>query len=64
MQNEIIAKFRKFNDSYRRYICGNNKDAESASWFRSGRAAKRKIHKKLYTVDNLLSRSRLRITRK
>ena len=28
----------KSNDSYRKYICKNNKDAESASWPRLGRA--------------------------
>ena len=42
------------NDSYRKYICRSNKDAESASWFRSGRAAKRKIYKKMYTVDEVI----------
>ena len=30
------------SDSYRRYICKSNKDAESASWLRSGRACERK----------------------
>ena len=39
------------NDSYRRYICRSNKDAVPASWLRFGRAAKRKIYKKMYTVD-------------
>ena len=28
-----------------------HKDAVSASWVRSGRAAKRKIYKKMYAVD-------------
>ena len=34
---------QRVNESYRMYICKSNKDAESASWIRSGRAAKRKI---------------------
>ena len=39
------------DDSYRRYVCRSNKDAVPASWLRSGRAAKHKIYKKMYTVD-------------
>ena len=29
-------------------------DAVPASWLRSGRAAKRKIYKKMYTVDEVI----------
>ena len=31
------------HDSYRKYICGSNKDAVPASWLWSGRAPERKI---------------------
>ena len=39
------------DDSYRRYICKSNKDAESASWIRFRRAAKREIYKKMYAFE-------------
>ena len=48
----LIRKFTKkcmlligpiMHGSYRRYVCRSNKDAESASWPRSGRATIHKI---------------------
>ena len=39
------------SDSYKKYVCRSNKYTESTSWFRSGRAAKRK---KMYTVDEVI----------
>ena len=37
-----------------RFTARLSKDAVPASWLRSGRAAKRKIYKKMYTVDEVI----------
>ena len=37
-----------------RFTARPSKDAVPASWLRSGRAAKRKIYKKMYTVDEVI----------
>ena len=65
MKNENFEKIRNLIKNYFQDFCtcapsGNqvdglplalSKDAESASWLRSGRACERKIYKKMYGVN-------------
>ena len=44
------------SDSYRKYICKSNKDAESASWRFFGRACEHTIYQKMYVVEQKMIR--------
>ena len=48
------AEKQQGSDSYRRYVCRSNKDAESACWLRSGQACEHKNYKKMYAVDEVI----------